>query len=126
MIAIDTSVWVWFHVGDSRLTASVAREIGPDTVLSAVSVWEVMLLLEKGRLASPFSARVTVTKWIEAAPLRIVPVDAEIAMLARTLGFAHEDPADRFIAATSHREGLGLATSDARLLTLPWLATVSV
>jgi len=122
-MAIDTHVWVWFHLGDARLNAEIAADIGPETVLSAVSVWEVMLLLEKGRLSSGFSPKVTVQKWIEAAPMRIVPAYAEIAVLARTLAFTHEDPADRFIAATSYQEGVPLATSDSRLLNLDWLVT---
>ena len=57
-------------------------------------------------------------------PLKVIPLDLEIALLSRSLPYRHEDPADRFIAATAHRLGVPLATSDARLLGLPWLLTL--
>jgi len=125
LIALDTHFWVWFHVGDPRLTESVSDRIGRDTVISAATVWEVMLLIEKGRLSSSFSPKETVFKWIADAPMRIVPVGTEIAVLSRTLEFTHNDPADRFIAATAYQAKAPLATIDTRLVGLSWLKTVS-
>lgn len=77
-----------------------------------------MLLLERGRLRSGSSPEETVKEWLARYPLEVVPIDAEIAILSRTLPFEHEDPADRFIAATAFSRGVPLATSDARLLSL--------
>ncbi len=122
VIALDTHFWVWFHVGDSRLTESVAREVGRETILSAACVWEVMVLVEKGRLSSGFSPEETVRKWLEAAPMRVVPIDSEIAILSRTLRFDHDDPADRFIAATAYQCKAPLATVDRRLRALKWIS----
>jgi len=122
VIALDTHIWIWFHIGDPRLPEEVAKAIRQDTVLSAISVWEVMMLFERGRLASQFSPDETVRRWLEVAPLRVVPVDIEIAVLARTLRFQHDDPADRFIAATAYRAKVPLATNDAKLRSLSWLS----
>jgi PIN domain nuclease of toxin-antitoxin system len=124
LIAIDTHVWVWFLLGDPRLNPDIAGQISAETQLSSVCLWEAMMLLEKGRLESPFSPSETIRRWLEAAPMRIVPVDGEIAILSRTLQFEHEDPADRFIAASAFRQGAPLATADARLLRLNWLSAV--
>ena len=125
MIVLDTHFWVWFHVGDSRLTQSVANEIGRDTILSAASIWEVTTLIQKGRLLSSLSAEETVRKWLADAPIRVVPVDAEIAIFSRTLAFNHDDPADRFIAATAYMYKARLATVDGRLQGLPWLSVLA-
>jgi PIN domain nuclease of toxin-antitoxin system len=124
VILLDTQMWVWFHLGDPRLPNDVREAIGPTTCLSAISVWEVMRLLEKGRLQSAWTPQEVVRRWLAANPFRVVPVDTEVAILARTLPFVHEDPADRFIAATAHHLGAALATSDARLRDLPWLNTL--
>ena len=84
-----------------------------------------MILIQKGRIKSVFSAKETVQKWLDLAPMVVVPVDAEIAILSRTLEFSHDDPADRFIAATAYRAGTLLATVDSRLEGLSWLQTIS-
>ncbi len=125
MIILDTHMWAWFHTGDSRLSDTVARQIGRETLLSAVSVWELHMLIERGRLTSGSSPAETVGAWLKTAPMRVIPVDQEIAILSRTLPFEHDDPADRFIAATAYRAGVPLATVDSRLTGLNWLKTVS-
>ena len=48
----------------------------------------------------------------------------EIAVLSRQLEFSHQDPADRFIAATAIYLNLYLATVDNRLTELDWLSTI--
>lgn len=124
MIVLDTHIWVWFQTGDERLPQSISREIGRDSILSAASLWEVMLLLDKGRLSSALSPEETVRQWLLAAPMRVVPVDEEIVILSRTLEFRHDDPADRFIAATAFRCRAPLATLDAKLQGLSWLSAL--
>lgn len=126
-MVLDTHTWVWFHGGDPRLTVATIDAIkmnGPKTALSAATVWELALLIEKGRIDTGMSPGETVSAWLGRAPMRVIPIDAEIALLSRSLPFQHEDPADRFIAATAHRLGIPLATSDARLTALPWLKTI--
>jgi PIN domain nuclease of toxin-antitoxin system len=128
LIVLDTQMWIWFHQGHSRLPSVVAGEIRRlrhAVVISSISTWEVALAIEKGMIISNASPIATVKAWLETVPMTVTPVDTEIALLSRTLPFEHEDPADRFIAATAHRLGAPLATSDQRLIDLPWLKTLS-
>jgi PIN domain nuclease of toxin-antitoxin system len=53
-----------------------------------------------------------------------VDLSKEIAILSRTLLFKHEGRADRFIAATAFHLSVPLATSDERLIALPWMLKV--
>lgn len=67
----------------------------------------------------------TVRMWLAAAPVHVKPIDEEIAILSRTLKFIHDDPANRFIAATAFQCNAALATVDARLQGLSWLRTIA-
>jgi PIN domain nuclease of toxin-antitoxin system len=48
-----------------------------------------------------------------------------IAVLSRQIDLPHQDPADRFIAATAIHYQLQLATVDTRLTNAIWLPTIS-
>lgn len=124
LILLDTHFWIWFHAAPGRIPLSVLETVQSGEVelaISAISVWETAIAVQIGRLNSPMSAEETVRKWIGASPIQIVSVDSEIAILSRSLRFEHDDPADRFIAATAFRLGCPLATVDERLRKLKWL-----
>ena len=79
------------------------------------------MLIERGRIEVDGDPEDAVRAWIDANGTRVLPLDEETAFLARSLPFVHEDPADRFIAATAVRHGCPLATLDARLRGLHFL-----
>ena len=84
--------------------------------LSPISIWEVLLLAEKGRVAIDGDPR----GWIEAAwsraPMHEAPISHEVAMRSRAIDMPHQDPADRFLAATAQTYELTLVTDDKNLL----------
>ncbi|HKJ01025.1 MAG TPA: type II toxin-antitoxin system VapC family toxin [Longimicrobiales bacterium] len=89
---------------------------GDPLQVSAISAWEVAMLVERGRL----ELTLDVEEWIgrsHAAPeLDFVPVDPWIAVRSVRLGgFPHRDPADRIIVATALTHDATLVTADARL-----------
>jgi PIN domain nuclease of toxin-antitoxin system len=62
---------------------------------------------------------------VEALPfVRFVPVDNRIALRSVGLRAAHDDPADRMIAATALILGAPLVTKDGRLRRLEGLRTL--
>ena len=92
-----------------------------DLTISAITLWEAHLLMERKRIVAVATPESTIDSWLRTYPVSVAPVTAEIAVLSRSLRFDHEDPADRFIAATAHALGMPLATADAHLCNLPWL-----
>jgi len=84
-----------------------------------------MTAMEKGRIVTVTSPESTVRTWLRGSHFQVVPLDQEIAILSRTLAFQHEDPADRFIAATSYHLNMPFATVDENLRRLPWLKLFS-
>lgn len=122
LVLLDTHVWVWLLNGDTRLSpkarAAVTRSLSEEAVLlSAISPWEVAMLVNKGRLALDRD----VGEWIQIATtlsgIRIEPISPEIAVASTRLpGQIHNDPADRLIAATARHLAATLITDDQLLL----------
>ncbi len=52
------------------------------------------------------------------------PINGQIAVFSRQLALPHQDPADRFIAATAVQYGFPLATIDSHLVKADWLLTI--
>ena len=121
-LILDTHVWLWILLEPERLSRRVRRELAEPAntlALSPVSVWETLVLAEKGRLLlrpDPWS-------WVRTAltirPMREIPLTFEVAFGSRTVHLGHADPADRFIAATAMVHGLTLVTADRSLLRCP-------
>ena len=125
---LDTHVWFWYLTGSERLPRPLVRAIdsAPGEVwLSPISVWELGMLSERGRVRLHGGLR----SWAEEAqrrfPLRDAPVNREVAMASLELDLQHRDPADRFLAATALVYGLALVTIDDRLVSADWLPTRS-
>ncbi len=126
-MVLDTQQWIWRITGARPLSNPVDQALRTEpeaVVLSAISIWEALLLLNKGRIRSATDPERTVRLWLQVYPLRIEPVSTEVAILSRTLAFQHDDPADRFIASTAYMLDTPLATSDERLRALSWLKTI--
>jgi PIN domain nuclease of toxin-antitoxin system len=122
LVLLDTHVWVWLLNGDHKLNPKALRAIEQSlseeaVMLSAISPWEVAMLVNKGRLTLDRD----VGEWVNAAVtipgIRVEHITPEIAVASTRLpGSIHPDPADRLIAATSRHLGALLITDDQLLL----------
>ncbi len=61
---------------------------------------------------------------LSSLPLREAVLNHEVAMQSRKISLPHQDPADRFIAATAIIYGLKLVTADRHLIDGAELYTV--
>lgn len=82
-------------------------------LVSAISVWEIAVKVELGKLALPLE----IGEWYEQAKqypgISIEPLSSEDAIHSTLLpGFRHKDPADRILIAIARRGGVKLVTSD--------------
>ena len=127
LILLDTHVWIWLNLEPNRLsTAAIDRLQGePALALSPVSIYETLVAIDKGRVLSTVPGSDLVEKWMAELPVTLIPVTAEICVLARTLTFPHQDPFDRIIAATSFSRRIPLMTEDGNLRSISWLNTIS-
>ena len=131
MILLDTHALVWWIAEPKRIPSPARRLLDAalkarDTVaVSSISVWEIAMLFERGRL----QLTIDVERWIEHVEslpfLRFVPVDNRIAVRAvRLRDFPHRDPADRIIVATANALAATLVSADARLRELDSIDTI--
>ncbi|MHC5732765.1 MAG: type II toxin-antitoxin system VapC family toxin, partial [Nostoc sp.] len=94
--------WLWYLLGNERLSPQLQTTIAAPTTelwLSPISIWETLLLAEKGRL----SLQPNPVAWVDLAlntlEIREAPLNRHIAILSRQIELPHQDPGDRFIAA---------------------------
>ena len=96
-----------------------------ELLISAITVWELLMLAAKGRVR--FAGGVD--PWIDQAVadlrVRIVPIDVDVVRRAFDLpGFDRKDPADRLIVATALVEQALLVTRDEWMVKWPGVKTV--
>lgn len=121
-LLLDTHIWIWGNLEPHRITSEVARQLtNPqnDQFLSAVSIWEAIVLLEKKRLqlGGDFGEWFENSK--EVMNLVELAVTWEVAHELRYTLLGHRDPADRFLVATAKVYDLTLVTADERLMHVP-------
>lgn len=126
-VLLDTHIWLWYLLGDNKLSVNLQKIIASEDNelwLSPISVWETLILAEKGRLELDSEPITWVKRYLRILNLKEARLTYEIVMLSRQLKLSHQDPADRFIAATAVHLDLVLATVDRRLLGFDWLTTL--
>jgi PIN domain nuclease of toxin-antitoxin system len=121
LILLDTHVWIWWVSNPDLLSFQADTLINKAMVerkiyISSISVWEVAMLVVKGRL----QLTLDVKDWIrscESLPfIQFVPVSNAIAFEAVFLpGKPLSDPADRIIVATARALDLVLITKDKKI-----------
>jgi PIN domain nuclease of toxin-antitoxin system len=126
-LLLDTHVWLWSLLAPERLrpeAAEALRETSNRLYLSPVSVWEAMLLVERGRVELKEEPSAWIFRVLREVPIFEAPLTFDVAIWSRALSLTHEDPADRFIAATARANDLVLLTADQRLLDCAELTTM--
>ncbi len=83
------------------------------------------MLAEKGRVSLQPDPVSWVNQALQTLKTREATLDHPIAILSRQIALPHQDPADRFIAATAIYYGLTLATVDTKLIGNSLLPTLS-
>ena len=119
MILLDTHSAIWFTTdsGLGKRSQAIADEaLAADRLaISAVSFWEISMLVAKRRLRSVDSA-IELREEVLNSGINEIPLTGDIAILAGNLEGLRGDPADRFIVATAIAYEATLVTADARLL----------
>lgn len=115
-VVLDTHAWIWWTALEQQLGDHAKRAIAEaDSIaISAISVWEVVMLERKGRISFDRQPAEWVRHALARPGMEAIPVDPPIAVTAAALDGegAPTDPADRMIYATARSLGATLVTKD--------------
>ncbi|MFW6730602.1 MAG: type II toxin-antitoxin system VapC family toxin [Synechococcus sp.] len=126
MILLDTHVLVWWVNGDHQRLSDTARKVlesrEQTTLVSAISCWEVAMLVQRGRLGLSMDVEHWVSLLQSVPQLRLLPLSPSVAVAATRLPDPfHPDPADRFLVAQARELNIPLVTADSKIRAYPHL-----
>jgi PIN domain nuclease of toxin-antitoxin system len=118
-LLLDTHIWRWSLASPAklgrRLRAALTRR-GTQLWLSPVSVWELLVLAERGRIRLGADPRQWISAALGSTPASEAPLTYQVAIRSREVLAGHDDPTDRFLVATALVYDLILATADEDLI----------
>lgn len=113
-LLLDTHVALW-AITDSPRLPQKARDLiqSPKTAVwvSAASVWEISIKHLLGRGDMPVSGK-DALRYFEESGYRLLPIEAEHAVVVEDLPAHHHDPFDRILVAQALAEPMRLLTHD--------------
>jgi PIN domain nuclease of toxin-antitoxin system len=119
---LDTHTWIWFLNADQRLgphsrAAITAATTDDRAIISAITLWEIAMLVANGRLSLPSDPRDWLAINAARPGFRVHPLSVAVAVGSTTLpADPHGDPADRIIIATARHLAARLVTADRQIL----------
>jgi PIN domain nuclease of toxin-antitoxin system len=130
MIILDTCVLIFDALAPDKLSKNALRaiELGEkhgELACCDISLWEIAMLVQKGRLDPGTDTAAFISLALSARKIEVLPITPEIAALSSSHPtLTHHDPADRLIAATTlHLKG-SLVTCDHLLRSIKELQTI--
>ncbi len=130
-IVIDTQIAVWYFENSARLSKLAESRLeeavrdGDTIFISAITIVEIIYLVEKGRLSEPMLERLLEELQMVNSSFRTQSLTTDIARsLADIPRATVPDMPDRIIAATALHLSLPLITSDSNIQKLTNVATV--
>ena len=98
MILLDTHTLVWLSEGNAKLGVESLQRIDNalkenELFVSAISFWEVAMLIDKGRLHMDESVSIWRSNLMRNG-LQEIPLTGSMAIQSATLQDFHGDPAD--------------------------------
>jgi len=115
---LDTHIWLWSLLAPEKLRSAIVQVLEDkenELFISPITVWETLVLAEKGRIELTPSPNEWIIEALKRSPVKEAALSHNIAIKSRCTELPHQDPADRFIAATAWENDFILITEDEKL-----------
>ncbi len=129
---LDTCAIIWM-VNDEWISETVRMTLdnmpphGDQLCVSAMSAWEIGMLIGKGRLPTTKSAISWFNDFVDEVEVPVLPASPEILIASSLLPQPiHNDPIDRILIATARENDLTIITRDRAILSYGALGHVKV
>lgn len=114
-LLLDTHIFLWFISGDQRLPIHLQNSIqnlNNDVYLSCISVWEVTVKYQLGKLPLPESPEIYLPKQRQKHLINTLTLDEESVAQLLNLPLLHRDPFDRILICQALQHNLTIVTVD--------------
>jgi PIN domain nuclease of toxin-antitoxin system len=121
-VLLDTAVFWWLAIGSPRLSRRAAElfaDSANDVALSPVSIWELLVKNQIGKLPTPVPIADLLTRVREERLVRSLPLRDSAVLRLASLPPLHRDPFDRMLICQALDEGMTLVTPDERIRAYP-------
>lgn len=124
LLLLDTHALLWSVEEAPRLGTVIKTTLDEASrqsriAVSAITPWEIALLVSEGRLQLGCDVMQWVREALTRRGVQMIPLEPEIAVASTRLPFEmHADPADRILVATARHLGATLVSADGLLLEL--------
>jgi len=114
-ILLDTHSFLWFVLGDSKLSATARHEIespSNEKLISPVAYWEIAIKISIGKYTLPMPFEQFMRKAIDDNGFEILSIQPKHTAAITNLPFHHRDPFDRMLIGQAMVEGIGVVSGD--------------
>ena len=116
-LLLDTHIFLWWADDPEKLSQaalSALQDEANEIILSVVSVWEMQIKIQLGKLKLSLPLKDLIKNQQETNQLNLLPVELKHVLALDTLPFHHKDPFDRLLMAQSLEEDLTLVSADSQ------------
>lgn len=126
MIVLDTHAWIWWVSAPDQLSDKARQAIDEAASLgvSAMTCWEVSMLVEKDRIVLNTQTDLWLKQALARPRTQWCPLSPEILVKATQLKNFHEDPVDRILVATALAHKATLITKDRKIRAYDLVKTI--
>jgi PIN domain nuclease of toxin-antitoxin system len=121
-ILLDTHIFLWFISGDTQLSTDVRdaiRDPDNEVYLSAISVWEILVKYQLGKLPLPEHPETYLPKQRDLHQILSLALDESTVIQLAKLPPLHRDSFDRMLICQALQNGLTIATVDSAVRAYP-------
>ncbi|MFL6207933.1 MAG: type II toxin-antitoxin system VapC family toxin [Pyrinomonadaceae bacterium] len=121
-LLLDTHIFIWWADEPERLSSAALAALADgtnDLILSVVSIWELQLKIQLGKLKLSQPLIELVKSQQETNGLQVLSLELPHVLALDTLPPHHKDPFDRLLIAQSIVADLTLVTADDKLSAYP-------
>jgi PIN domain nuclease of toxin-antitoxin system len=114
-LLLDTHCFLWFIVGNDRLSISARSAIeNPDnqSLLSIASLWEIAIKSSLGKLTLAQPIEILIPQQLAVNGIDLLDINLQHTAIVSRLPFHHRDPFDRLLIAQAQVENIPIVSSD--------------
>jgi len=121
-LLLDTHAFIWWDSEPAKLSPkaiALCQDRRNTLVLSVVSLWEIQIKLQLGKLKLALPLKEIVESQQQTNSVEVLPITLAHVLALENLPAHHKDPFDRLLVAQATVEGAVLVSGDPNIAKYP-------